>query len=312
MIDHSFAGKRTIDHLMASKAFGTYFPQEAVIREKWHEAEMSIRKTLNSAEVFEISNVADYFWSTAKEKNWNISQDFPCLMPPFQNLWLEYTLPKNIPLNFKVAKRCGVLIQTHPLTTDAHAYASHHQTCTVFLDTVIGESNRVVDGPLLEIHYYIQHNGTPHFHPEGILLQTPGIRHDWANQHRSMLSELAIYTYPALLAVTLLNCKNTSVTENQPPTKLAKAHLHRHNRPLVTFRTLQIEPLTKILHEATEGTSDLKRALHICRGHFKDFREQGLFGRHKGLYWWGAQARGRASKGVALKDYKIGKVKCAP
>lgn len=116
--------------------------------------------------------------------------------------------------------------------------------------------------------------------------------------------------YPAALALTFLNCKNTFIVENKPDAKLQKAHTAAHQRPLVSFKTLEIKVLKQILAASTGGTTDIKRSLHICRGHFKDFREHGLFGRSKGLYWWGPQARGTASKGVALKDYKLGKATC--
>ena len=46
--------------------------------------------------------------------------------------------------------------------------------------------------------------------------------------------------------------------------------------------------------------------MHICRGHFKDFREgTGLFGKLKGMYWWNQQLRGAPEFGVCDKDYQI-------
>ncbi len=46
--------------------------------------------------------------------------------------------------------------------------------------------------------------------------------------------------------------------------------------------------MRKQLAEAgAEGTGGLKRALHIMRGHFKDYREgRGLFGKVHGMWWW--------------------------
>jgi hypothetical protein len=49
----------------------------------------------------------------------------------------------------------------------------------------------------------------------------------------------------------------------------------------------------------------MKQALHICRGHFKDYRQSGLFGRHKGVFWWDMAARGSAEQGIVDKDYRI-------
>lgn len=60
---------------------------------------------------------------------------------------------------------------------------------------------------------------------------------------------------------------------------------------------------------ASEGGAEstgIKRALHIARGHFSDYREgRGLFGKHHGIYWWDPQLRGSVSEGYAPKDYII-------
>ena len=65
--------------------------------------------------------------------------------------------------------------------------------------------------------------------------------------------------------------------------------------------------MKKVLRE--EGKSEetgLKHALHICRGHFKDYRDgKGLFGRYKDIYWWESQVRGNGEHGVVLKDYNV-------
>ena len=76
--------------------------------------------------------------------------------------------------------------------------------------------------------------------------------------------------------------------------------------PTVRYHVLEIEPLKRILR--TEGKSEetgLKRALHICRGHFKDYREHGLFGKFKDIYWWDSQVRGNLSEGIVNKDYSV-------
>jgi hypothetical protein len=45
-------------------------------------------------------------------------------------------------------------------------------------------------------------------------------------------------------------------------------------------------------------------ALHWVRGHFKDFREKGVFGKAKGVYWWSPHLAGKADR-VVLKDYVL-------
>jgi hypothetical protein len=59
----------------------------------------------------------------------------------------------------------------------------------------------------------------------------------------------------------------------------------------------------------TEGDiqhNGIAKALHICRGHFKDYRNSaGLFGKYKGLYWWDMHTRGTEKAGVVIKDYRV-------
>jgi hypothetical protein len=49
----------------------------------------------------------------------------------------------------------------------------------------------------------------------------------------------------------------------------------------------------------------LAKALHICRGHFKNFDDKPLFGKLTGTYWWQPHVRGTAEAGIVEKDYRI-------
>jgi hypothetical protein len=59
----------------------------------------------------------------------------------------------------------------------------------------------------------------------------------------------------------------------------------------------------------TEGNIEsegLKRALHICRGHFSTYSEEKpLFGRVAGTFWIPAHTRGQIKEGVVISDYKV-------
>jgi hypothetical protein len=106
----------------------------------------------------------------------------------------------------------------------------------------------------------------------------------------------------------MLHCKNVELVAHRPDPKLARAYQRRHGRPLIAFKTLRVEPIRRLLEEAGRqaGTSDLRRQLHIARGHFKDYRQgDGLFGRHRGLYWWEPQVRGSADIGELRKQYAV-------
>jgi hypothetical protein len=116
---------------------------------------------------------------------------------------------------------------------------------------------------------------------------------------------------PALLTLSFIHCRNVEIIEHDPtPTRQLRRQSQRRQEqtgfPLIRFRTIQIEPIKRVLHE--EGRIHevgLAQALHICRGHFKDFREgPGLFGKHHDVYWWNDHRRGTLEQGAILKDYK--------
>ena len=50
----------------------------------------------------------------------------------------------------------------------------------------------------------------------------------------------------------------------------------------------------------------LKKALHICRGHFKTYTGKApLLGKHTGTYWWNDCVLGSEDVGVRVKDYTV-------
>ena len=119
--------------------------------------------------------------------------------------------------------------------------------------------------------------------------------------------------HPILFALSLMNAKNVSIVDAPPlPPAVAKKR-ERKGQPVLKFKTLHIEPMrARVKREKQEGQSEVKLALHLCRGHFKDYRDSGgLFGKYKGLYWRDSHVRGTEEAGRVIKDYELGKPKGA-
>ena len=120
-------------------------------------------------------------------------------------------------------------------------------------------------------------------------------------------SELPAYLFSALLSVSFMHCKNVNIVDNEPPPALSKRHIRRHGRPLVRYKTLDVDPMRRVLQR--DGHADsvgLRPAFHICRGHFKTFHPDApLFGRITGTYWWADHVRGDSTVGTVDKDYRI-------
>ena len=119
------------------------------------------------------------------------------------------------------------------------------------------------------------------------------------------------YWYTALLSISFMHCKNTALDPVNPPLKVPhnKNQKRRGVQPYqpVPYKVLDIRPMKEVLR--TEGQShhvDASKALHICRGHFRDYSQgKGLFGKYKGIYWVAQHVKGTSSQGVTTKDYSI-------
>jgi hypothetical protein len=209
---------------------------------------------------------------------WWDPRDFPMCVPPFQTTLVEVQAPGRNRLG--MSERCGVLLQVQPPEPSGQRHV---------FGLVVPFKDGRCGFPEYSVFYKLTEEGE--VAPGGCGVSGPEGE------------SLAI----AMLACSLSNCRNVRAAEQSPPAPLSRRHAERHGRPLLRYYTLDIEPMRKALR--TEGRLDevgLKRALHLCRGHFKDYREGGgLFGRHKGLYWWDANVRGSASEGVVAKDYRI-------
>ncbi len=111
----------------------------------------------------------------------------------------------------------------------------------------------------------------------------------------------------AWLTLSFMHCKNVRVEKSPPiPEALRCARERKGKPPIFRFHTVVIDPARRVAEAGSaRGVPGGAQALHICRGHFKDFGERGLFGRHNGTYWWPMHQRGSAQNGIIHKDYLV-------
>lgn len=109
------------------------------------------------------------------------------------------------------------------------------------------------------------------------------------------------------MTLCFCHCKNIELTEH----KLTEGKLSqkKKNKLKAAYRyyVLNIEPMKNILkYEGESEKTGLKKALHICRGHFATYTPDApLFGRVTGTFWKPMHVRGNKKEGVVIKDYKI-------
>jgi hypothetical protein len=286
--------------------------------------------------IIDVTNVTAYMYELSGQDEWAAS-DFPNVAPPFDEFWMESKAPKTI-LDNGVIKpwyeigagvtSWGFLITalhaTHPEYADKFEQFRaqtpdeiRDQVQWLLLITIYIESvkGKPVLSPLAFMvpvgdqgELFTGEDGGIHFGtvPSRTLIET----------NRYILEEVSASGGELLkslfMALTFMNCQNVQMADSDYPSKLQKARIRKSKYPLFTFRTLIIEPIKKMLAtKGNVGVSGIKMALHICRGHFKRFNDKPLFGKHKGMFWWPQQYRGREVNGVSEHDYKVRPIKTA-
>jgi hypothetical protein len=265
---------------------------QEILATKILEKMPDVLKHMEMAEVFCIQNVADYYMQSPQGE-WDMESDFPNLAPPFSNFWMEYTLPKTMNVNnavenIPISGKIGMLFISHKEKPENVKWA---MSVILFMEV----KNRGICIPI-EIQLGIDEKGkiAPYGNKLFYMIATSG-------------SELeghvyATLAFPGYLALSFLHCKNVSIIKKGISILMGKRNRHQG----IKYHVLDINPMKQVIK--TEGNIEvvgLRKALHICRGHFKDFTEKGLFGKYHDIYWWNDLVRGNVDSGIVLKDYRV-------
>lgn len=136
----------------------------------------------------------------------------------------------------------------------------------------------------------------------GAILDTAGVYDD---EH--LAGWMLVTASTVFMAMSFANCKNVATVDHRPHARVA-AKRREAGKPVgVTYKTLIIDPMKEVLR--TEGgieKNGLKKALHICRGHFATYTpDKPLFGRLTGTFWKPMHVRGSKQRGEVRKDYLV-------
>ena len=111
----------------------------------------------------------------------------------------------------------------------------------------------------------------------------------------------------ALYTVGMLHCRNIGTEVVTPRRSESHKMEQRYGLPMTRYHILKVTG-----KGSAAGTligapgAGVPKSLHWCRGHFKTYTDDApLMGKLTGTFYWGAQARGRASRGVVTKDYEV-------
>lgn len=118
---------------------------------------------------------------------------------------------------------------------------------------------------------------------------------------------LYVFLQPFLLALSFLNCARSSLRVVDPDAAKNRLRARHGVKPLLRYHIIEIEAMKELLRtDGSVETVGLRKALHICRGHFATYTEdRPLFGKHAGTFWVPAHVRGRSENGVVVSDYRV-------
>lgn len=253
--------------------------------------------------VIVIDNVAEYFYAGTDQEQWSLDRDFPNLAPPFPQFWMEYRMARKIhskecgdtdmsrmlPRSGRIGQLYTVIDPQEVQACEVPAHTKWALWVELFID--FGERECTCQGTHGSILVMVD--------AEGRSTGVPRIINMGTNEDEPILKALMSWLHPALLAVSFMHCRNVTVVENPIPPKLQKRYQERHEGAgLGNYKTLVIEPLKQVLRsQGRSGEVGLAKAMHVCRGHFRDYREgKGLFGKYHQLVWTPAVVRGTRGK----------------
>jgi hypothetical protein len=143
------------------------------------------------------------------------------------------------------------------------------------------------------------------------MLRDPAAANDPKSEAVKSLMEMGIKQFNYSHAIlNLMACKNVVGERQVIPQKLQQARARRGKLPLVERRVLTVTLPGVRRATRTPTPDDLKREpgapqpLQTIPGSYRDYRENGLFGRYKGIYWFPAHVRGTIEAGTLSKSYK--------
>ena len=297
------------------------FRRFTLLEELLSDSDLSkeVRKDFMLAQKVFIDNVADWYWSHEQD-NMDPAR-LPTNMPPFKSTWFEWSRPPknriwtgkgNAGMELFIPARTGCLLKRFEPQDDKIkvAYAIFFEpgymkqfvvgsqvaprgllgTADLDLASGILAGEYRIIAPIL-LGPYAQ------FGPE------EGRR--LAEQHWSHLSSHSLNV--VFTACAFMHCKNVLAPSEPLPETRARTKTFTPKYRGLQFAHLVIEPLRRqAATEARENDVSIVRALHICRGHFADYRDgNGLFGRLHGVYWIEAHVRGEQAVGEVRKTYEV-------
>lgn len=266
-----------------------------------------------------VDEVAE-FYKQHDQDFWDIKVDFPKCIPFSQMVFVEWKEPEFMMLLGERVRNAlpgwmrGVMIETFDLQLCKNA--------NEFRETYgISNESDVRWASALQSYTFARGQVTMFggrvvvwFSSHGVPIEAYTVLPGYSRQSEEFIgystgASFADMLHIPLLAFSFSHCKNIArpvdASEELNP---SLKWMQRQRAPRVKYRVLNIEPMRHTLR--TEGDIErngIKKALHICRGHFATYTEdKPLFGHTVGTVWKPGHVRGDIKQGAVVKDYSVG------
>jgi hypothetical protein len=281
----------------------------------------ALRPILDGATCIEATNVARFFddsYMTTGDADafWS---DLKCLVPPHKRFFVEWEKPR-IP----TAKRMGMLFLASPpdlaeATARMIIGAGARQTPAKIAEFRKNPRCRWIYLTLDFLEFPFKNDGEHisglrgPFHIGTMSVAEDGELLDFWMSHGSVITEdesvqVAAASLVGWTTLAMMNCANITTTAHKAPDAFQKARTRSGKKPLVSFHTVSVDlgkTPRQIAAESLPGDGSTPRR-HRKRGHMKDYRGgKGLFGRYKGVWYWGPSLAGSEEEGVVVSDYEV-------
>lgn len=166
--------------------------------------------------------------------------------------------------------------------------------------------------PLLMEYAYLDANGAMIAKSRGLALLVPNQESMSEDEKRNMARSFEAIFLALYFSLCLLHTKNITLKDEPAPfISKKKKQEARPESVGLRFKTLDIAPLKEQVRYTSvsakeESGDEIKRALHLCRGHYRRYTEEKkLFGRQTGIFWIPEHMRGSKEAGEIKKDYRV-------
>lgn len=256
---------------------------------------------LEDATIVRIDNVVDYVNSVYADRTVEVASEVPNWRPPFQSIFLEDRSRQGVSR--------GILL------------SSGNEARSLIADLNLGGEFDTEYADVLLLRTVLAIDGRP-LGPTSISLLAfdeygKAIGQGWTQiTFGKFMSESQFGfaeqmtnsdMFVAGLSLSFMHCKNVELCPVEPNAGINKIRCRSGMQPFLRYHTINIEPMKMVLR--TEGgveANGLKKALHICRGHFATYtKEKPLFGHFTGTVWKPCHVRGSSKHGVVLSDYNV-------